>query len=322
MDESKYYKFDIHYSTHIDLITSYNAIFLCAYKINLNGKLPFLQYLLVNNVYELSLPKINLYKSINKDNWVSYSKVHLSGLLQCDDYDFEQFSNDISFNGCYEYNNNIYLFFDLTKCEIYENIQVKFGLIDEIVNHTKIVNIFIDYSTVQFFINHDKLLYLYDKQNKPYETPIVGFVGKTNKQQLNFGMIFGECASDKSAILGPYFYFTNFCQASRQSYGVIRFALFAGKMKYIENYPNDIIDNSDIKKKRMNDVNLDKNKEIQTLRISDHDGLWSKMYDSAYLGKLELDDGTLLDNVPLIVLKKYTQQLPLSIYKIDLFNNT
>jgi hypothetical protein len=99
--------------------------------------------------------------------------------------------------------------------------------------------------------------------------------------------------------------------------GIVRFALFAGKTKYIENMPNDPIDESEIKKNRIQDTNLNTAYEILTLRISDHDGLWSNSYDSVYLCDIELDDGSILHDTHILALKEYNQQVPLSYHYID-----
>ena len=80
------------------------------------------------------------------------------------------------------------------------------------------------------------------------------------------------------------------------------------------NFPND---ESNIKKERLNDLSLDQKYEILTLRISDHDGTWSKSYDSAYLGNIELDDGSFIKEAPMIVLREYNQQIPLSYHFIN-----
>ena len=57
--------------------------------------------------------------------------------------------------------------------------------------------------------------------------------------------------------------------------------------------------------------------EVLKMRISDHDGKWSENYDSVFLGKIELDNGSYLKNTPIIVLKDYNQQIPLSYHYID-----
>jgi hypothetical protein len=324
----------------------YLQIILCVYRVNTSGKYPFIQYLLTNNGLNLlTLPALPVFSKFNKETLENYSKVFLSGILQIDN--FEEFNKKLEFDGFYEYNGNLYLFFDTTKCEfniddIYLSTPFRFGLTDEIMNKCNVCNIPINKETTNFFINNNAINYLYDENDRPYEIPLAGFVGKPTPEKVNFVYTFGESAKNKSAILGPYFYFTNFNYAIRQcgwSYnykkeyihdklvtdnegkylkgGIIRFALFTGKTNYIENMPNSPIDESEIKKQRLNDPSLNKNYEIQTLRISDHDGIWARTYDSAYLGNLELDDGSFIEEGPMIVLKDYNQQIPLSYHFID-----
>jgi len=61
---------------------------------------------------------------------------------------------------------------------------------------------------------------------------------------------------------------------------------------------------------------LDQAVERLTMRISDHDGKWAETYDSAYLGYTELDNGSILKK-PIIVLKEYNQQIPLSYHYVN-----
>jgi len=325
----------------------YVNIILCVYKINSSGKLPFLQFLLSSNGYDsLTLPTLPVYSSISTNSLISYANVFLSGILQLEN--FEEFISKIDFDGFYEYNENLYLFFDTTKCELniddtYLSNPTRFALTDEIINKRNIFNIPINIETTNFFIHNDSINYLYDENNVAYENPIVGFVGKPTLEKLSFVFMFGESAKNKSSILGPYYYFTDFNYAIRQggwsnnykpeyqfnklitddNYGryskggIVRFALFTGITKYIENMPNSPNDESEIKKQRLEDPNLDHNLEILTLRITDYDGNWSKAYDSVYLGKIELDDGRILEETPMIVLKDYNQQVPLSYHFID-----
>lgn len=326
---------------------NYSEILLCVYTINTSGRYPFIQYLLSNNMFNnLSLPVLPVFSSFSNNNLTAYSKVFLSGILQVEN--FEEFNRDIEFDGFYEYEQNLYLFFDVGKCKLniddtYISSPVRFALIDEIINHFYICNMMISSETVNFFINNDSINYLYNENNEVYESPIVGYVGKQTPEKINFVFTFGESAKNKSEILGPYYYFTDFNNAIRQggwsrNYkpehiynklvtdnengryakgGIVRFALFTGKTKYIENMPNNPIDDSDIKKQRLNDNSLNQNYEVQTLRISDHDGIWANTYDSAYLGNTELDDGSFVEGTPMIVLKEYNQQVPLSFHYID-----
>jgi hypothetical protein len=334
----------------LDLLShegEYSQINLCVYKINTSGKYPFLQFLLSNDGFcFFGLPVIRTYSSFNKNNLISYSKVFLSGILQV--VNFKDFSSKIVFDGFYEYSNNLYIFIDISQFEtnindIYSHALARFALSDEIINHREICNMIINDDTVMFFLRNKSINYIYDDKNEPYEIPIVGYVGKSTSEKLRFVSTFGESAKNNSAILGPYYYFTDFNHAIRQggwsqNYkpeymlgklitdnengryfkgGIVRFALFGGKTKYFENMPDDPNDESEIKKQRLQDPNLNYNNEILTLRISDYDGLWTSEYDSAYLSNIELDDGTLLQEAPILVIKNYNQQIPLSYHYID-----
>lgn len=309
--------------------SSYSQIILCVYTINTSGKYPFLQYLLVNNGFNiLSLPSLPIYNEFKKENLSSYSKVYLSGVLQVEN--FTSFDETIVLDGFYEYEENLYLFFDITKYDLsldeYHTTSVaRMALIDEITNHRHLSNITISPYTAHFFSKNSAINFICDKNNKPYEIPIVGYVGKQTIEKMNFTYIFGETARNKSAPFGPYYYFTDYSNAISQegTRGIVRFALFIGNTKYIQNSPNDPIDESLIKKERINDKNLDQKYEILTLRITDHDGLWANTYDTLYLGKVELDDGNFIEDYPVIVIKEYCQQVTLTSHFIDrsMFNN-
>jgi hypothetical protein len=300
----------------INPIRSYTNVNICAYNINVNGKYPFQQFILtksINNTIEF--PSVLIYTDFNSTELINYTKVCLFGLLSIDD--FEKFNDLVEFNGYYEYNNNLYLFFDITNYK--ENItstdknsSLWISLIDEIVNQKNLFDIKIDEEISNFFIKNADLCFLVDENHNNYDIPVVGYVSKENSK-TNFTYIFGEGAGDKNSLLGSYFYFTDLNNALKNSgESVIRFALFLGNTKYIQNLKNDPIDISEIKSQRLEDNNLDKNKEYLTIRISDHDGKWTELYDSIYLGYIILDDDTVLQNTPMFVLKTYEQQIPLT----------
>jgi len=134
--------------------------------------------------------------------------------------DFEKFNEKIGFDGYYLFEETIYLFFDTTNYIFeYENAntstQSLFVLPDEIINHRKVCNIPICYETTDFFITNNSINYLYDENNEAYEHPIVGFVGKPTPEIINFTYVFGESPRNKSAILGPYYYFSCFIYSYR-----------------------------------------------------------------------------------------------------------
>jgi hypothetical protein len=327
-------------------INKYLNIYLSIYKINILGKSPFLQFLLSNNGLDLlSLPKLKIF-NFSIEKFISYSKLYISGILEIQN--FQNLMDNIEFDGFYEYEENLYMFFDISDLnicigEIYSNNPVRFALVDEIINHKNICNIPISLETVNFFTKNESINYLFDKNNDTYEIPLVGFTGKKTPQQLNFTFIFGESPRDKLAIFGSNYYLTDFNNAVRQGGwssdykpeylydklitdnengryikgGLVRFAVFMGKTKYIENNLDLPNDESNIKKQKLNNSILNNKYEILTMRISDHDSIWRNEYDSLYLGNVELDDGNYIQEYPVIVIKDYKQQLSLSYHFID-----
>ena len=348
------YKFTENFEQNIDDQLEYcnlSQIKICAYEINTEAKYPFLKYLLYKDIFSekdvLSFPAIdNSFFHMNTQNVKNFAQLHLFGILELTDY--ETFSKSIQYKGCYIYNNDVYVFFDITKnnvilYDIYRKSPTWLCLIDEIINERNVCSFKVRSDVSDFFIENHELCFLKDKNDDSYALPVVGYVGKP-ENMLNFTYIFGESKRDNHSIMGPYYYFTNYSNAIKHSGwsrnempetnenilltenkygkyikngGIVRFALFLNKMKFIENFPNDDIDESGIKQERLNDPNLDVNYERLTMRISDHDGNWTNIYNSVYLGRTELDNGEILKDTPIIVLKNYEQQCPLSYHFID-----
>ncbi len=307
----------------------YDNIKIFAYTINNEKKYPFQQILLskLATSSELMFPIVPLFNNFNKNEFIDYTKVCLFGFLMLENY--ETYNDLIKFDGFYEHNNNLYLFFDLTEnkvqlYDIYSNSFLWFALIDEIANHKNLCNMKISETVTEIFQENQELCFLEDEKELIYDLPIVSYKAKSEKK-LNYTYIFGETKEDKNEILGPYYYFKDYYTAYEEAgslikdnlkMGLVRFAIFTGNVKYIENYPNDPIDESEIKKQRLQDPNLDQNIERLTIRISDHDGKWVEKYDSAYLGNIELDDGNFL-NKQLVAVRDYEQQIPLSYHFIN-----
>ena len=316
-----------------DDLNSYENVYICAYQVNNDAKYPFQRFLLTNDFFNNALvfPTIQNSKGLtcNRDI-INFAKVNLFGLLLQDN--FETFDENVEFNGYFANNanndNSLYLVFDITKCniqihDIEKNTNtVWLALLDEILNHTHLCRMIIHPNVTVFFTLNDDFCFLLDENECSYEIPIIGYVGKP-ESKLNFTYTFGQTMSTKNSLLGPFYYFTNYNNAFDDAVditdnkpGLVRFALFLGNTKYIENQLNDSIDDSEIKSLRLEDDTLDQSMERLKMRISDHDGKWSQTYDSAYLGYTELDNGTVL-NKPTIVLKEYNQQIPLSYHYIN-----
>lgn len=332
-EEPIYYNLKVKDSLLLDLPRDsiyYDNVYIAAYTINTDGECPFIRYLLTNSKVEpqLKFPRVPLFSNLNTSNLINYTQVALFGLLMLEDY--ELFSAATHFTGFLESNNNLYMFFDITKLnvridDIYKSNQLWLALMDEIVHHQRLCDIKIDTALVNLFLSNENLFFLVDENNENYQTPVVCYAGKP-VSKLNFTFIFGEPKRDKNSILGPFYYFTDFHNAIKDGVwsengeysegGIIRFAVFVGNTKYIENKPNDPNDESDTKYERLQDENVDQNMERLTMRISDHDGNWAHNYDSAYLGCVELDNGIFVEK-PYLVVKNYKQQVSLSYHLVD-----
>ena len=303
-------------------LSAYTRIHICAYRINQQGNTPFLEFLLSNHSStSWKLPVMPSYASVTTHNLVSYASVFLSGILMAED--FGKFDSTLVFKGVFEDDRQLYMCYDLTSCallvdETYSYNAIRFALTDELVNHWSICNMDICPTTARFFTQHTFLHMLYDKQRRVCDIPVVGYVGKSTVSALKFTLMFGETAKNNTAIMGPYFYFTDFHHAVShgEPCGVVRFALFMGNIKCVENSPNDPIDTSSIKQERLHDTRLNPLYEQLTLRISDHDGLWADTFDSVCLSVLELDNGETLAEGPWMVVKEHVQQTPLSMHFI------
>ena len=140
-----------------------------------------------------------------------------------------------------------------------------------------------------------------------------------------FKYTFGVSKDNKTAILGPYYYFTNFKNAIKQSSNdlsegvgsIIRFAIFLGKTKVKTNSLNEEEDMSDIKKDKLTVENEHTNYERMTIRVTDYDGKWANEYDTIILEDIQLDDYVKVKNTPMYVCKEYEQQISLSYHYIN-----
>lgn len=344
-----FFTYDALNSLHVDIdnVLSYvnvDEIFIVPFKINFNCTQPFNTVLLINDFTDvLSFPCLDIhYKNdssynsqeiLSKINCYLYSIFLSNSNSNISKYDLNTFMNALDFKGMHIYENKVYAFIDLTKLEINFNLINRnslywFALIDEIVNKNNVCSIPISDAVTDFFMNNSEFIYFKNSNEEQIEIPSVVYTG-THDKKLHFTYTFGNRASDNNSILSSGFYFTNYTNAFREGVlsldyksefkgGIIRYALFLGNNLVKMNCPHDDIDESEIKKEKLLNTENKENYtyEKMTLRISDHDGLWKQKFDSVYLGKLELDDGTYLKNSPTYVIKDYYNHTPLSYHHI------
>ena len=200
---------------------------------------------------------------------------------------------------------------------------------DEIINLNNVCNFKINKEVYDFFINNNELIYLYDEKNEKIQVPQTVYYG-TEKKMLNYNTTFGIQKSEKSALIGPFYYFTNYINAIKKGGwsaqnekhdegGIIRFAVFPLKTYSFVYHPKlSKQDNSDIRK----EIEKTNPEYVQkTGYYRDHNGDWSNEYDSAYLGPMiNKDTGEVLSEYPYFVTKNNNQQMAISYHMLDLKN--
>ena len=322
-----------------------NNIHILGYRINNEKRFPFLEYLLLKNQNTLDFIKIR--KPTNNVTIESVLNVVDTNLMFLLLGLTVPIDNTFDFNTCFKgytmRDNNLFVFYDLTSlniqvCDIYRKNDLWFCLIDEILNTGKVCDIDISNNAKTFFIGQtfdEKYQYyhLYDENNNAYEIPKVVYVG-TATSKTEFTYTFGVSKKDRAATLGPYYYFTDFSNAitqgtqqktqienvtkSKGDGGIVRFAIFLGKINVKQNLLTENTDDSDIKKaKIIFGSNEDANYERMTIRITDYDGKWASQYDSVILEDILLDEHVKIKGAPLYVCKEYDQQCPLSFHFIN-----
>jgi len=301
-------------------ITDVDYLVVFLYSVNTEGAAPFLQFGLIND--GLSLNFITM-------RWTEMS------------FDLDKLEN---LRGHIVQDRTLYLFSEY--CSDNENLFLSifpantFVLADEIINHRMVYRKAISINVLDFFARNEQFLYLDNDLGKVYEIPVAVYRGTYAENRI-FMSMFGVAVSQCDAVMGPYYYFTDYINAMKQAViptahhltnqylkkyltadnkykdgAVLRFALFLGAMNVVLNRPSDTIDESQVKQHLLSNPETSTMARL-TMRMSDHDGIWTNTYDSVYIGKIDLDDGSKYMNAPLWIVKKYNQQVFLSCNMID-----
>jgi hypothetical protein len=222
-------------------------------------------------------------------------------------------------------------------------------MIDELVNYKKVLNFPVSSTVSKLLLEHTELCKLYyidqkeesDVGSELIETPSVGYHG-TYYDLLPLIVSFGLRPSTLYPMMGPYYYFGTFRKAVRyagwtstykprkigdkfiadenglyEKGGIVRFALFLGKTKAFLNLPYDDDDRSERYYNRIKLNPGDKSYEDLTLKLHDHNGKWSKDYDSAYVGRSRLANGGLFMKNSEFITRDFEQQNILTYHELD-----
>jgi len=260
---------------HIKTLHQLPMIHICAYHINKEAKVPFLQYFLHKQKKEdgtMHFPRFLFSKNINI----------IQKCLDCMNVLCSYFYKKViyKYEGYIMHEGDIFLFFDCSEFKIetvslsQEN-EIWLVAIDEIINTKYVCDIPMDPCVVSFFEEYRDCLYLTNPQGEIYETPTIVYASCPVKR-IDFYSTFGVPYTHES-VDGqlPGYYFKNSYETAistvdtatmdtdKTKIGILRVALF-----------------------------------LQNLYIGTQNE-WKQEYDSLYIG-------------PDYIIKEYEQQYVLS----------
>lgn len=316
---------------------SNSKINLCLYSVTTEAYYPFLQFLLYKNKDKFYWPFFKAKKELKMlpeeklDEFGIENISYYQGYLQGDDNEF-------------------YLFYKLVdntpSLELqFSKDQFWFGLVSEICQSRSIVDCHVDKSVYGLFERNPCLGFIKNKGGQIFENPI-GLYKGVSSNRLDWIASFGVIKGSIFATMGPFYYLSDFqtagrfgswtvnFQPSRQKGitdnkygryvkgGVVRFAIFLGKLNVLLTREDDNITvNAVIKKQK--DKFKERNIEMvpkEAIKFTDNLGLWVKKYDSIYLGDVDLNIDSYQKYLFIgasYVVKNYFQQFPISYHYLD-----
>ena len=157
-----------------------------------------------------------IYYLMNKVNdIVTLPSFYLKNIKQSEEYMKNKFEKiKYNYKGCIFHNNENYLLYEIKLLEseiipIYKDDSWWKVLPYEIIYTKKVINFKVDSSVIHFFMNHQNLLYLFNKINK-HEVPIVAYIGTGESQMNNYILLDQNYKNGKH---GKGFYFTSLEEA-------------------------------------------------------------------------------------------------------------
>lgn len=212
------------------------TVHLCAYQVNVQGLLPFLQfYMLKLDTDKIQFPKFE-YKDDGSDFMmkciVAIDLIFFSFKKPEQAYIFQGFKimpGD---------KRNLYLFFDCSICSIESHKldrinDVWLCIPDELINHKSVCNFPVDDSVMDFFDAFPEFLGLHDSLGEPIESPTIAYIGGQDKQ-VDFYSVFGS----PRLLENGYTKFTSYKNAILEKkevsgrIGIVRFAIFLGSCRF------------------------------------------------------------------------------------------
>jgi len=205
------------------------TLHICLYKIMKDYLKPFVMFFLYKNgTNKLDFVELNKSEKIVEDALKKMRKI-------CN-------NDNIEFKGFIENDTSIHVVLYINNDTNTYNSLWRWSLSSEIVNYKKVFECSIQERVIDFFLDNVELLFVCDKKNNPYECPSVGYYG-ANANDKSIASIFVLGKQREVEIdnpLGHFYYFENYEEATKgKKTGLVRFALFLGKVKIFSTAKED-----------------------------------------------------------------------------------
>jgi hypothetical protein len=262
-------------------INPYPKIYISAYHINKEAKVPFLQYFLYKSETNNQLH----FPHFRYTNEIDVIRTCLQIMNELCAYFVKKSLYD--YKGYHIYNGDLYLFFDCSELAIDTVKMVRenelwLATIDEMINARMLCDISMDEHMLSFLMEHKECLYLTDSYGEIYETPTIVYAS-CPINRIDFYATFGIPYTQSNRGPGYYFHhrYSNIVQPDTTKMGILRVALFLQNLHIVKREEED-----------------------------DPQGKWKDTYDSLYQIHTTTQE-------PIYVVKEYDQQYVLSGHWID-----
>jgi len=218
------------------MLDSKFTVHICAYQVNVQGLLPFLQFFM----HKLDTDTIQFPQFEYKDDGTDFMTKCIVA-LDLVFFAFKKMEQPYIFQGFKIKpgdRSNLYLFFDCSVCAIESHKldrinDVWLCIPDELINHKSVCNFPVANSVLELLEAFPEFLLLHDSLGEPIESPTIAYIGGQDKQ-VEFYSVFGS----PKLLENGYTKFTSYknaiCEKKEVSgrIGIVRFAIFLGSCRY------------------------------------------------------------------------------------------
>ena len=322
------YKYDISSALQGVKTVRDTTVSLCVYRVNESGKDPFVEYLMYR--YPKKHDSLIIFPVCS-----CAARTVAKSVAQFKKDNFADQSVPIRIHGHIRHQNTPFVFAELptvsdaAPMEDKQDAQLIWVVVSEIVNYKHVYGDPIHSSATTLFLDNPVFCALSTRTDHAIDAPDIFYVGDKS-QKILYESVFGLAKSTPYASLGPFYYLgtyenaTDYAKgdrvfrskgqskspraASPGKSGILRFVIFSGRTKVMRNKPRRIASSD-----RGMHWDAEHERYADSVRyMRDNAGMWAGEYDSVIAGRVPLKGGKLYKENPIIAVRAWNQQLPMS----------